>query len=64
MLSGFGFRALSNYVNDEIPIPDFIVDAVFGFSGTQLLGFAAREYFGRGLAPEGLVEKCKSLLKK
>ena len=64
VLSAFGFRALSNYINNEVPIPDFIVDAVFGFGGTQLLGYAAREYFARGLAPEGLVEKCKNLFKK
>lgn len=64
VLSAFGFRALSNYINNEVPIPDFIVDAVFGFGGTQLLGFAAREYFARGLAPEGLVDKCKNLFKK
>lgn len=64
VLSAFGLRALSNYVNDEVPIPEFVVDAVFGFGGTQLLGYATREYFARGLAPEGLVEKCKNLLKK
>lgn len=64
VLSAFGLRALSNYINDEVPIPEFIVDAVFGFGGTQLLGYAAREYFAYGLAPDGLVEKCKNLLKK
>lgn len=64
VLSAFGFRYLSNYVNDNSPIPEFVVDAVFGFGGTELIGFLAREYFSRGLAPEGLVEKCKSFFKK
>ena len=64
ILSNFGMRELSELVKDEVSVPKFLVDGVFGFAGTELLGFAAREYFSRGLAPDGLIEKCKSLFKK
>ena len=64
VLGAFGMRALSNYINDNLPIPEIVVDAVFGFAGTELIGFLAREYFSRGLAPEALIDKCKSFFNK
>ncbi len=63
VLSAFGFKSLSKYVHKATPIPSFVIDAVFGFGGTMLLGRVAKEYFASGLAPEGLVDKIKSLFK-
>ncbi len=64
ILSNFGVRELSNMLSEQTPVPKFMIDGLLGFGGTELLGYAAREYFSRGLAVEGLVEKCKSLFKR
>ena len=62
--SNIGLRELSSYVSGKVPVPKFLIDGTFGLAGTELLGLAAREYFSRGLAVDGLIEKCKSLFKK
>lgn len=63
VLSAIGFKYLSKHVNKKIKLPSFLIDAAFGFGGTQLLGYAAKEYFARNLAPEGFVDRVKALFK-
>lgn len=62
--SGFGMRKLSRFIKKGIPIPAVIIDSIFGFSATQIIGQTAREYFSKGLAPAGLVENIKQKVSK
>ena len=56
VIYAFIMKYASKYVKDFSSLPDFAIDAVFGFAGTELLGIIAREYFSRGFAIDGLVD--------
>lgn len=59
VISAFAMKMLSNYLTDNCKISKVVINGVFGFGGTQLLGNIAKSYFASGGAVDGLADKIK-----
>lgn len=60
----FVMKYASKFTKDRTNFPEFAIDTIFGFGGTELLGIIARQYFESGYAIDGLANKVKLFFDK